>query len=316
MMKYDDIMKLYSYICSFESEGVSVGELIKKFNIKKRDIISFLKVMSNFSNNIDFHYYSPDEDVEYEDFDDIDEKTIIDINDKIFYLNSRLSLNDSTKIQEIIEDYNVKDLDEVINKINDGQAQEFTYITKGSGLSEEERSLKDEIIKIIGTEAIIDLEYYNGNSYERLRYVSIIGMYYERILRKYILVISDKYGKISKVYLEDIKEIYKLYKDKNELYKDFNIKNYLKDIRNKNLTLIVFDEANVIKNLENSFKSFEYKIEKKEDYYIFIVNVEDPFKYKEFINGFGRSIVVKYPEKLRDNIYEESKKIIKTYKED
>ena len=141
-------------------------------------------------------------------------------------------------------------------------------------------------------------------------------MYYERKLRKYILVISDKDGKISKVYLEDIKEIYKLYKDKNELYKDFNIKNYLKDIRNKNLTLIVFDEANVIKKLENSFKSFEYKIEKKEDYYIFIVNVEDPFKYKEFINGFGRSIVVKYPEKLRDNIYEESKKIIKTYKED
>ena len=36
---------------------------------------------------------------------------------------------------------------------------------------------------------IIDLECYNGVSYERLRYVSIIGMYYERILKKYIVVI-------------------------------------------------------------------------------------------------------------------------------
>ena len=314
-MKYNDIMKLYSYICSFENEGVNVGEIIKKFNIRKRDIVNFLKVMSNFSDNIEFHYYSLEDDVEYEDFEDIDEKTIIDINDKIFYLNSRLNLNDSTKIQEIIEDYDVKDLDEVINKINDGQAQEFTYITKGNGLSKRERSLKDEIIKVIGMESSIDLEYYNGNSYERLRYVSIIGMYYERILKKYILVISDKKGKISKVYLEDIKEIYKLYKEKNEFYKDFNIKDYLKDIRNKNLILIVFDEANVIKKLESSFKSFEYKIEKKEDYYIFIVNVEEPFKYKEFINGFGRSVVVKYPEKLRNKIYEESKKVLKMYRE-
>lgn len=315
-MKYNDIMKLYSYICSFENEGVNVGEIIKEFNIKKRDIVNFLKVMSNFSDNIEFHYYSPEEDVEYEDFEDIDEKTIIDINDKIFYLNSRLNLNDSTKIQEIIEDYDIKDLDEVINKINDGQAQEFTYITKGNGLSEKERKFKDEIIKIIGTEGIVDLEYYNGNSYERLRYVSIIGMYYERILRKYILVISDKNGKISELYLQDIKEIYKLYKEKNELYKDFNIKDYLKDIRNKKLILIVFDEANVINKLERIFKSFEYKVEKKEDYYIFTVNVKDQFKYKEFINGFGRSVVVKYPEKLRDNIYEENEKILKMYKKE
>lgn len=315
-MKYNDIMKLYSYICSFENEGVNVGEIIKEFNIKKRDIVNFLKVMSNFSDNIEFHYYSPEEDVEYEDFEDIDEKTIIDINDKIFYLNSRLNLNDSTKIQEIIEDYDIKDLDEVINKINDGQAQEFTYITKGNGLSEKERKFKDEIIKIIGTEGIVDLEYYNGNSYERLRYVSIIGMYYERILRKYILVISDKNGKISELYLQDIKEIYKLYKEKNELYKDFNIKDYLKDIRNKKLTLIVFDEANVINKLERIFKSFEYKVEKKEDYYIFTVNVKDQFKYKEFINGFGRSVVVKYPEKLRDNIYEENEKILKMYRKE
>lgn len=314
-MKYNDIINIYSYICSFGNEGVRVGEIIKKFNIKKRDIISFLKVMSNFSDNIEFHYYSPEEDIEYEDFDDIDENTIIDINDKIFYLNSRLSLNYSTKIQEIIEDYDIKDLDGVINKINDGQAQDFTYITKGNGLSEKQKKLKDEIIKVIGMESIIDLEYYNGASYERLRYVSIIGMYYERILKKYIVIISDKNGKISELYLQDIKEIYKLYKDKNELYKNFNIKDYLKDIRNKKLTLIVFDEANVIKKLENAFKNFGYKIEEKEDYYIFTVNVEDPFKYKEFINGFGRSVVVKYPENLRKNIYEENEKVLKMYEE-
>lgn len=314
-MKYNDIINIYSYICSFGNEGVRVGEIIKKFNIKKRDIISFLKVMSNFSENIEFHYYSPEEDVEYEDFDDIDENTIIDINDKIFYLNSRLSLNDSTKIQEIIEDYDIKDLDGVINKINDGQAQDFTYITKGNGLSEKQKKLKDEIIKVIGMESIIDLEYYNGASYERLRYVSIIGMYYERILKKYIVVISDKNGKISELYLQEIKEIYKLYKDKNELYKDFNIKDYLKNIRNKKLTLVVFDEANVIKKLENAFKNFGYKIEEKEDYYIFTVNVEDPFKYKEFINGFGRSVVVKYPENLRKNIYEENEKVLEMYEE-
>ena len=106
MMKYDDIMKLYSYICSFESEGVSVGELIKKFNIKKRDIISFLKVMSNFSNNIDFHYYSPDEDVEYEDFDDIDEKTIIDINDKIIMLKEILIKEANSTGKVFMQDLN------------------------------------------------------------------------------------------------------------------------------------------------------------------------------------------------------------------
>ncbi len=314
-MKYNDIMKIYSYICSFGNEGVRVEEIIKKFNIKKRDMINFLKVMSNFSDNIEFHYYSPEENVEYEDFDDIDEKTIIDINDKIFYLNSRLNLNDSTKIQEIIEDYDVKDLDGVINKINDGQAQDFTYITKGNGLSDKQKKLKDEIIKVIGMESIIDLEYYNGALNERLRYISIIGMYYERILKKYIVIISDKNGKISKLYLQNIKKIYKLYKDKNELYKDFNIKDYLKDIRNEKLTLIVFDEANVIKKLENAFKNFGYKIEEKEDYYIFTVNVEEPFKYKDFINGFGRSVVVKYPEELRKTIYEENEKVLKMYKE-
>jgi len=314
-MKYNDIMKIYSYICSFGNEGVRVEEIIKKFNIKKRDMINFLKVMSNFSDNIEFHYYSPEENVEYEDFDDIDENTIIDINDKIFYLNSRLNLNDSTKIQEIIEDYDIKDLDGVINKINDGQAQDFTYITKGNGLSDKQKKLKDEIIKVIGMESIIDLEYYNGASNERLRYISIIGMYYERILKKYIVIISDKNGKISKLYLQNIKKIYKLYKDKNELYKDFNIKDYLKDIRNEKLTFIVFDEANVIKKLENAFKNFGYKIEEKEDYYIFTVNVEDPFKYKDFINGFGRSVVVKYPEELRKTIYEENEKILKIYKE-
>lgn len=314
-MKYNDIMKIYSYICSFGNEGVRVEEIIKKFNIKKRDMINFLKVMSNFSDNIEFHYYSPEENVEYEDFDDIDEKTIIDINDKIFYLNSRLNLNDSTKIQEIIEDYDIKDLDGVINKINDGQAQDFTYITKGNGLSDKQKKLKDEIIKVIGMESIIDLEYYNGASNERLRYISIIGMYYERILKKYIVIISDKNGKISKLYLQNIKKIYKLYKDKNELYKDFNIKDYLKDIRNEKLTLIVFDEANVIKKLENAFKNFGYKIEEKEDYYIFTVNVEDPFKYKDFINGFGRSVVLKYPEELRKTIYEENEKVLKMYKE-
>jgi len=314
-MKYNDIINIYSYICSFGNKGVSVGEIIKKFNIKKRDIVSFLKVMSNFSDNIEFHYYSPEEDVVYEDFDDIDESTIIDINDKIFYLNSRLSLNDSTKIQEIIEDYDIKVLDGVINKINDGQAQDFTYITKGKGLSDKQKKLKDEIIKVIGMESIIDLEYHNGASHERLRYVSIIGMYYERILKKYIVVISDKNGKISELYLQDIKEIYKLYKDKNELYKDFNIKDYLKSIRDKELTFIVFDEANVIKKLENVFKNFGYKIEEKEDYYIFTVNVENPFKYKEFINGFGRSIVVKYPENLRKNIYEENEKVLEIYEE-
>lgn len=314
-MKYNDIMKIYSYICSFGNEGVRVEEIIKKFNIKKRDMINFLKVMSNFSDNIEFHYYSPEENVEYEDFDDIDENTIIDINDKIFYLNSRLNLNDSTKIQEIIEDYDIKDLDGVINKINDGQAQDFTYITKGNGLSDKQKKLKDEIIKVIGMESIIDLEYYNGASNERLRYISIIGMYYERILKKYIVIISDKNGKISKLYLQNIKKIYKLYKDKNELYKDFNIKDYLKDIRNEKLTLIVFDEANVIKKLENAFKNFGYKIEEKEDYYIFMVNVEDPFKYKDFINGFGRSVVVKYPEELRKTIYEENEKVLKIYKE-
>lgn len=314
-MKYNDIMKIYSYICSFGNEGVRVEEIIKKFNIKKRDMINFLKVMSNFSDNIEFHYYSPEENVEYEDFDDIDENTIIDINDKIFYLNSRLNLNDSTKIQEIIEDYDIKDLDGVINKINDGQAQDFTYITKGNGLSDKQKKLKDEIIKVIGMESIIDLEYYNGASNERLRYISIIGMYYERILKKYIVIISDKNGKISKLYLQNIKKIYKLYKDKNELYKDFNIKDYLKDIRNEKLTLIVFDEANVIKKLENAFKNFGYKIEEKEDYYIFTVNVEDPFKYKDFINGFGRSVVVKYPEELRKTIYEENEKVLKMYKE-
>ena len=314
-MKYNDIMKIYSYICSFGNEGVRVEEIIKKFNIKKRDMINFLKVMSNFSDNIEFHYYSPEENVEYEDFDDIDENTIIDINDKIFYLNSRLNLNDSTKIQEIIEDYDIKDLDGVINKINDGQAQDFTYFTKGNGLSDKQKKLKDEIIKVIGMESIIDLEYYNGASNERLRYISIIGMYYERILKKYIVIISDKNGKISKLYLQNIKKIYKLYKDKNELYKDFNIKDYLKNIRNEKLTLIVFDEANVIKKLENAFKNFGYKIEEKEDYYIFTVNVEEPFKYKDFINGFGRSVVVKYPEELRKTIYEENEKVLKMYRE-
>lgn len=285
---------------------------MKKYNLKKKDIISFLKVMSNFE-SIEFYYYSPDENKIYEDFSEIEEDTIIEIRDELYTLNKKLCEDDSIKLQEIVEDYCNKELNNLVEKIGNEEVFHMPYIVKGVGLNKNEESIKNKLKECIGFNNIIDIQLKEGAN-KTLRNVAPIGLYFNDVIQQYNVVITNKDGEVKELKLNNIGNIYDIYKEKNVLHLDFSIKNYLSLKRNIPMILIVFNEAKVIEKIESSFKNFMSECKKADEYNVYKIMVEDPLKYKDFINSFGRSIIVKEPIELRDTIIQETKNIIKKYR--
>lgn len=318
-MKCKEMINMYSYICSKGQNGITVKNLMERFKIKKKDVISFLDIMSNFGDNINFHYYSTNEDEFYDDFQDIDIDTIIEIDDTLYSIKSKLDLEDTSKLYEVLEDYDFYSKDkesDLVNIIGDGKAQNFKYINKGKTKETNSKhilSLKNKIIDYILSKKVINLRCNEQNDIKRYKDVISLGIYFDKMLKEYFLVAS--YESIFKeIALSSIENVEELGLDQSEKFETFDIDKYLMEKRTGTLVLNVYNEASVVKKIEKLFDGYEYCIDEKEKYFLYNIKVDNPMKFKNIINNFGRSVIVEEPVKLRNEIIEESISVINNYK--
>lgn len=317
-MKFKDVLNLYYHICNKGEQGVTVKELIETFNIKKGEIIKFLKLISEFGKDIEFHYYSLNDDIYYDDFEEIDEETVIDIFDTLHLIKNRLDLENTTKLYEILEDFNLSSEDNIINKVGDIQIENFKYINKGKIKDDEKNNilkLKNKIVDYIINKNFINIRCHEKNGIKNYKNINILGIYYDKIKKNYFVVINDN-DDIKEINLSHISSegIEKIKGKKNETFDDFDIGEYIRSQRNDNLVLRVYDEANVIKKLNKLLYEYDYVIEQKQEYALYKIKVKNPMNFKVIINGFGRSVIVEEPLNLKKEIIDDSYKAIENYK--
>ena len=302
-MQYENIVNIYGYICSKKQQGAFVYELMDKFNVKISDIKSFIKVLDLFYEEI--HYEIINENI---DEFNINRKSKIVIEGYSYYLKDKYDYYISNNISQILDRYSYdnKIIDIVGNRLN------FKYINKSSTLKDkfiEVKEIKRELIDVIIKNNYINIVFYNNNEISRLHKVYVLGMYFDEILKEY-LVILNNYIEIS---LNNIKDIECL-NEKVKFNIKFDVNMYLKNKCNKILKLKVYDEANVIEKVNFIFRNNEKKIIPEKEYYYYIIKVDNPYKYKDLINNFGMSVIVDEPLSLKNDIIFETKKTIKALK--
>lgn len=297
-MNRENVVNVYSHICSKGTNGVYVSELIDKFNIKLNDIRSFVKALDLYE---DIHY-----EIENEDDEDmnITKKTKIIIIGEAYYLKSRY--NDYIcNLIALILNHN-KDDNDIINII--GNRINFKYIDKSiinNTLIDEIKEIKKQILNSIINNKYINITYNCNEKIVKSNDVYALGMYYDDIVNNYYVILNNGL----EVSFRDIRYIEELNKAVKYDIK-FYINKYLKEKANSKLKLRVYDEAKVVEKIDNIFKKNEIKREKYSDFYKYTIYVDDPYKYKNIINNYGMSVIVEEPIELRQEIITETRAII------
>jgi hypothetical protein len=306
------IMDIYSFLCKKKGEGVSVGVLMEKFSCRKNEISRFLGLLKNFNDNILFYYYSPREEEFIDRLNDIGEDTIIEIHDDFQGLKLKINLDDSLRIYEVLEEIYEKKREwlKTLAAIGDRRVNSFTYILKGgnkSNYSQKSRVKRQLLIQSILRGEYIEI-FLKGGQF-RIKGIIPVGMYYHNFREKTLLV-ADTGNKYNEFIVEEITSVKKTGENRDV---SFDLVDYLNDMRNTMLVLLVFDEANVIEKVRRAFSGYTIKEETWEQGVIFKIMVENPFFYKPFIDSLGKSVIVREPKELKETIIEEARELLVKY---
>ena len=306
-MNYENIVNMYGYICSKQQKGVLVSNLIDKFNVNLKDIKDFIRVLDLFYEEIHYEIINnEDSNLFEEDLNEyIDKNSIIIIQGYAYFLKSKYNPVINSNIYEILKYYNKGN--NIIDII--GKPISYKYIDKSStdeNVLGESNEIKQNIINAIVENKYIELTYKNkANSLISINGY-VLGIYYDEILNEYFVILND-YLEIN---INSIVKFHILNKKINFKVK-FDVGDYLKNKACNRLVLKVYKEANVIEKINFVFRNNKYTITNKNEYIIYNILVDNPFKYINIINNFGMSVIVMEPLDLREKIITQTKNAIK-----
>ena len=313
----------YIYSNTMNGDQVSVKDIVERFNMKLKSVKKALELISEINDSCrleynDVRYAQDDSDADYFiDIEDISEENkeyiMLSLADEFVGIKLRLNLEDTLKLYNIIEESYIdkKIRKSFLNEIGTHNIKEYKYITKGIGkypTSDKTISTKNDLIEAIYMDNIINLKYYSRKN-KRPVYINNLlplGVYYDAIKSNWYAVCEYK-EKISEYRIDMIQEIIA----KGQKQTNFDIEKYLRAMRDVNLKIKIFSENNVLHKILNIFNGYEYELDEVENgTYILNVMVKDAFYFKPFIDSFGESVIVLEPKRLRDEIIEDSKKLL------
>ena len=317
---------LYSEICNRSKDdhpqGMSIGEIRKKYGLKKRDIVVLLQFLVNvtdFSYNVDFVKYNENGEPMGVDFSNYEESAedgdiYVCIYDKKAYtLKNRVNETD-INIQNSTFYYKLhqNNVDARLKEISalPEDSLEMFVINKGiKHKSVREGEKKLQLIYAILNRKIVNIACNNGIQ----KTVNPLGLRYMKLTDKYQLIYTENDGIIEEVSLSDLDQINISDETKNNI---FDIFEYIKKKQTEKVVLQVYDEANVPKKLDMYLSEYDVQKEKKGTYIEYSFMAENAEIFENLIKSLGRSVIVQEPIYLREKIYQSAKSALEFYESD
>ncbi|MDD6207426.1 MAG: WYL domain-containing protein [Clostridiales bacterium] len=344
------VSNLYCDICNAslrgKQRGMRIRDIRKKYGLEKRDLKVLLRFLKNSEKALG------DEVVRYmlykipEKQQEEDNKQILDFSE---VEDSEETWNEDNFDDEcfIRIEYTMSVLTEKIAEDN----VDITNVALLGKLTEDEsfRKMWNQISRVSMDSAyIID----KGNTHERnqafeenkriwinsiikwnsvsilecgkrkTRTVLPFGLYYDQVIEHYKCVFGEEHcGFCKEVLLDDIDEIeiceesLSDFADKElvERKRQFDIYDYIKSTQTEIMELKVYREGHVIDKLNELLKENQCELKEYDDYVLFSFKTDDAEEYLKKMNGYGRSVIVLKPERLREHVMDSIENTLKKY---
>lgn len=338
--------KMYYDIC-YESchnnnRGISIKDLKKKYNLRKRDIPVLLNFIKTYDVNYDMGYESisldylvyrfandkelPDKEIKFEDLDedlyeevlyeeDIDDSCFIRIIDDIAIIQEKISSSDidwtNASFIEGISD----SIHDSWQNISNAKLNKDYIVNKKNGVDIPEHLLENKrkwIMAVVNL-SLVYMDYRSGTGKKIARKKVVpAGLYYDKFLEKYIFVYTADKENYLDIEMDNIIKITVL-DETYEIKPAFNIDKYIHSIQTEKMVLKVFHEAKVIQKLKELLSENQVNVKEYDGYDILEFMTGNPWQYLRVINGFGRSVVVKEPAYIQKNILDATRTALSYY---
>lgn len=325
MSDKDSVFKansIYVDLCEAGERGIRIGDLKKKYKLSNTNIrvlIDYLIYQSDIGEIPPFEIIrkgsEPDVEDEEETEEDQDTTELVWDNDCVLciydemvkFISKDIDANmfQNPTLLKQIQNTNIFDTSD--NKVLPDMVIDKNDKTKKNKEADKvlmrwiDACMYDRILEINQRE----------NRWSKNREVLPLGVYFERLLGTYMCVYRTK-SRIDEMDLDMLLIVDE--KEELEEGEQFNIRDYLRNIRTETMVLKVYHkEAKVYEKLRKLLADYELSIEEHEEYVIMSCKVKESMQYLDLIRGFGKSVLVLEPTELRDDIMGAIKEALTLY---
>lgn len=325
----NDLMKACSMYCEIcertnegDEKGMPIREIKKKYGLKKRDIVvllQFLLEIAELDSSVEFIEYTEDgraKDVNLTDVENTAGKgdVYIRIMDRGAYMpkermdGAEFNIRNST----LINNLNQIDISNILKEISNISEEELAPFIVNKGEKRKnilEKRIKQKLIYAILNRNVIQITEFGEKVSKKKIYP--LGLQYVKLLDTYKLIYSETLHQPEKEM--EILKISKIEILKEKYERKFSIHDFVRKKNTQKVVLFVYREGNVSTKLDLILSEYEVKKIEKQNYVEYHFWVENADMFEKMIKSFGRSVIVKEPEYLREKIYRNTKEILDFY---
>lgn len=326
----NELMKacaLYCEICDRtmhgKQKGMSIKEIRKKYDLKKRDVVVFLQFLieiADLESCVDFVEYDADGEIQEAELSDVDAaasngEIYIRIMDHSAYMPKKRMDAEDLHIQNetLFQNLSQKDMADILKEISNVAEEDLANFIVNKGDRRKhvlERKIKHKLLSAILNRNAVQVTLYGEN--KKKKKIHPMGLRYINLLDVYHLVYYERdKDDIRKMELSEIAGADIL----DETFDtEFHIYDYIERKKTEKMVLDVYCEGNVIKKMDlilSEYNSVE-KME-KDDHVEYKFMTEDAGMFENVIKSFGRSVIVREPIWLRDKILSSAQEILRFY---